>query len=98
MREADFDCPRYDACYDPPPFTGPEWGWPEWALVFAIVLLVVWLLWLITRAPAKPEKPLKDRVDDVLTGAETEAANWADPEAVRLMQRTRQKITAEFDK
>lgn len=98
MREADFDCPRYDACYEPPPLTGAEWGWPEWALVFAIVFLVVWLLWLIARAPAKPEKPLKERVVGHLGSAETEASNWEDQKAARLLQRTREKILEEFGK
>ena len=93
MREADIGCARYDACYDPPPL---EWGWPEWALVLAIVLLVVWLLWLMTREPAKPEKPLKQRIDDHLANAETEANNWGDPEALKLVQRTRHKIAGEF--
>jgi hypothetical protein len=95
LREADIGCARYDACYDPPPL---EWGWPEWALVLAIVLLVVWLLWLMTKEPAKPEKPLEERVKDLMTSAEDEASNWADPEAAKLVRRTWNKIAAEFAK
>jgi hypothetical protein len=56
------------------------------------------LVWSIAQTPAKPEKPLKDRVVAHLGSAETEASNWEDQKAARLLQRTREKILDEFSK
>ena len=95
MREADIGCARYDACYDPPPL---EWGWPEWALVFAIVLLVVWLLWLMTREPAKPEPPIRDAIADAVNNAKQEARNWNELKSVDLVDRLWVKVQAELTK
>jgi hypothetical protein len=101
LREAEFDCARYSACYDPP---SRDWGiwstWSglEWFLVLLIAVLIIGLLlaWILN--PPKPEKPLRVRVEEVLDNAEQEASNWDDQEAVRLLRRTRAKIVGEFAK
>jgi hypothetical protein len=98
LREADFGCARFDACYDPIP---PEpWGWfsPELVIIILIIAAIIWLIWAISQTPAKPDKPLEERVIDHLNNAEKEARDWADMEAVSLITRTRSKISGEFRK
>ena len=98
MREADFGCARYDACYDPPPVDWAPWGWPEFILVLVIVLLIIGLIWSIVQTPAKPEPSLREALEKEIDGAKKDATNWGESKSAALVDRLADKIRAELSK
>jgi hypothetical protein len=95
LREADFGCARFDACYDPIP---PEpWGWPEFLILILIIILVLLILSAFLKPAEKPKPTIKTAVLGVINDLEKQADLWNRPEAGAALRNARGRIEKEFD-
>jgi hypothetical protein len=97
LREADFGCARYDACYDPAPASWAPWGWPEFLILILFIILLLLILSAFLKPAEKPKPTIKTAVIGVINDLEKQADLWNRPEAGAALRNARGRIEKEFD-
>jgi hypothetical protein len=96
LREADFDCWRYNACNDPTVIDSGFWS--SQALLIALIAFVIFLVlfWAWLQQQEKPKPSLREAVRKIMNDNATAAQNWGDGEAASAFRRAGADIDKEF--